>query len=525
MTKSFRFIDSVLVDQPTSTGIRSEAISVIQASKNTKLKVSIDATHSGVITNNRVYPGIKVQKGYKTFFSKASGGDAEYDKPVLKHHSIDQDPIGRIIKATFTPLKGGLDFEQDFKNPDREGSKGSGVVTIDAIITDPDSIQKIIDGRYLSVSVGHSTDAVTCSICGDNIFRCEHTPGRMYNGEGEEVDYLSENDIHSNGRLCYYVTGNMQYNETSFVNMPAQPPAKLLNYQWEDCDKAEEFKKDNILIESMSRGKKAMVRAFSLQDDSGEYNLLKGTSVSSTKKTIIDMANALDVLDLDLSASGETKSVPQKDLPKIETPQSIDQTTLETESKIKEPRKMENSEPTTSDSTLDPAVLSASLEALTRERERMQKELAAASTKISGLEKTIETKTSEIERLSKAQSDMQVEMSKALGTALASVRAQLKKPDAVDLDSSDKFSDYTEKLSRRSVESLKDSLADLMLELTNAKLPVQEKDSVQVNDIVSQDKLNSPVPVANKNTVQAGSKKPSKTQDTIRKPVDQAFID
>jgi prefoldin subunit 5 len=45
--------------------------------------------------------------------------------------------------------------------------------------------------------------------------------------------------------------------------------------------------------------------------------------------------------------------------------------------------------------------LSASLEALTKERERMQKELAAAATKITTLEKVVETKTSEIERLSK----------------------------------------------------------------------------------------------------------------------------
>ena len=522
--KSFKFIDSVLVDQPTETALRGQAIGIVNAGRKTRLKVTMDATHSGVITNRRVYPGSKVQKGYKTFFSKSSGGEAEYDKPVLRHHSIDQDPIGRIVKATFSSLKSGQEFDLDYQKPDPEGARGSGVVTIDAIITDPDSIQKIIDGRYLSISVGHSTDAVTCSICGDNIFRCEHTPGRMYGPGGEETEGDSSSDI-EDARLCYYITGNMQYNEASFVNMPAQPPAKLLNFQWEDCNKNEQLRKDNILIESMSRGKKAMVRAFSLHDESGEYNLLKGTSLSVNKKTVIDMASPQETLALGKVKSEETTEVPQlkSSMPKSRDSEDLDK--IEVSSKIKEPNKMDNPEPKTTDGTLDPAVLSASLEALTRERERMQKELVAATAKITTLEKTVETKSSEIERLSQAQSDMQVEMSKALATALASVRAQLKKPDAAGLDSSEKFSDYSEKLSKRSVDSLKDSLSDLILELANADTSEQPNDAVQTKDIVSQDKVTSPIPVDNKNTVQAGSKKPSKTQDNFKKPVDQAFSD
>ena len=522
--KAFKFIDSVLVDQPTEIGIRNQAIGVINTGKNTRLKVSMDATHSGVITNRRVYPGVKVQKGYKTFFSKSSGGDAEYDKPVLRHHSIEQDPIGRIVKATFSPLKAGNEFEYDYKMPEQEGSKGSGVVTIDAIITDPESIQKIIDGRYLSVSVGHSTDSVACSICGDNIFRCEHTPGKIYGPGGEEMDGQDENEL-SEGKLCYYITGNMQYNEASFVNMPAQPPAKLINFQWEDCNKHEQLRKDNILIESMTRGKKAMVRAFSLQDESGEYNLLKGTSISANKKSIIDMASPKDSPVSDHLEPEETSNVPQGNLAKSKKDINLDLGKTEHKSKFKESTNMDNKEEKVTDSTLDPAVLSASLEALTRERERMQKELAAAATKITTLEKVVETKTSEIERLSKDKTDMQIEMSKTLATALASARTQLKKPDASDVDSLDKFNAYADKLSKRSVDSLRDSLADLVLELADHKVVEPKLEAKNVNDIVAQDKVTSPVQVDTKPTVQAGSKKPSKTQDNFKKPIDQAFVD
>jgi hypothetical protein len=269
-----------------------------------------------------------------------------------------------------------------------------------------------------------------------------------------------------------------------------------------------------------------MVRAFSLQDDSGEYNLLKGTSISANKKSVIDMAGPKLTPNEDNSVSEETSNVPQTHLNKSKQDVHMDSERTEIKSKAKEAKTMETKETKVTDGKLDPAIMSASLEALTKEREKMQQDLSTASTKITNLEKTIETKTSEIERLTKAQMDMQVEMSKALATALASVRAQLKKPDASGLDSVDKFSDYSEKLSKRSVDSLKDSLADLILELANAKNQVKEaSDAKVINDIVSQDKVTSPILVDSKNTVQAGSKKPSKTQDNLKKPIDQAFSD
>ena len=518
--KAFKFIDSVLVDQPTESAIRSDIVSVVNAGKNPRLKVSMDATHSGVITNRRVYPGLRVQKGYKSFYSKQNGGDSEYDKPVLRHHSMDEDPIGRIVKATFTPLKSGYEFENDYKNPDAEGNRGSGVVTIDAVIVDPESIQKIVDGRYLSISVGHSTDTVTCSICSDNIFRCEHMPGHRYNSEGEEAE-----DDAENSRLCFYITGNMQYNEASFVNMPAQAPAKLINFKWEDCNKFEELRKDNILIESMSRGKKAMVRAFSLQDENGEYNLLKGTMMSAQKKTVIDMAGPKSNPSSDYKEPDETTNVHQNTSQSSKQDLSVDSEWSENKSKAKEAKNMDNKDNKVTETKLDASVLSASLEALTKEREKMQQDLAAAQAKITGLDKTIETKTSEIDRLTKTQTDMQVEMSQALATALASVRAQLKKPDATGMDSLEKFTEYTEKLSRRSVESLRDSLADLILELSNAKDTAPSVESKRINDVISQDKVNSPIPVDDKTKVLAGSKKLSKTVDNSKKPVDRAFED
>lgn len=515
--KPFKLVDSVVVDQPTLPSIRSQAIDQVAGDKNPRLRITMDATHSGVITNKRVYPGVKVRDGYKSFFSKKNGGDSEYDKPVLRHHSSYEDPIGRIFGATFTQLRQGQDFEYDYKMPDDEGGRGSGVVTVEALISDPDSIQKIIDGRYLSVSVGHSTDTMDCSVCDKNIWKCAHMPGGWYDKEGEEC---SKDDEGS--KLCYYITGTMTYNEASFVNMPAQPPAKLINFKWEDCNKEVVFKKDSILIESMSRGKKALVRAFELTDDTGDYNLLKGTFASSNQKTVIDMAGPDASPASGSKTSDETRHVHQTKIDAPKKDSSMDSVKTEIKS-TKEANKMDN-EIQNKDGKLDPAVLSASLSALTKEREQMQADIATATGKISTLEKTLESKTSEIDRLTKAQSDMQVEMSKALATALASVRVQLKKPDSAGLDSAEKFTEYSTNLSKRSVESLRDSLSDLMLELSNQKPELTEKKTTDTKEIVADSKVLNPSILSDKNTVQAGSKKPSKTQDT-KKPVDQAFKD
>lgn len=509
---SFKHVDSVVVDQPTLPSVRPDAIDQVSADKNPRLRIVMDATHSGVITNRRVYPGAKVQKGYKTFFDKKNGGDAEYDKPVLRHHSTYEDPIGRIVSAQFTQLRQGQDFDYDYKMPDDEGGRGSGVVTLDAYITDPDSMQKIIDGRYLSISVGHSTDAMDCSICDKNIFKCMHNPGQWYDKEGEECD---KNDDGS--RLCYYITGNMVYNEASFVNMPAQPPAKLINFKWEDCVKETVLKKDHILIESMSRGKKALVRAFELTDDTGDYNLLKGTFSSATQKTVIDMANPKASPAKGSGTSDETGNVHQKAIEVPKKDGSMDSVKTEVKS-TKEAKKMDND--TTKKDGLDPGVLAASLEALTKERATLKDELTTASSKITTLEKTVEAKTSEIDRLTKAQTDMQVEMSKALATALASIRVQLKKPDVSGLDSVEKFSEYSTNLSKRSVESLRDSLNDLMLELSSQK-PELAEPKISKNEIIADEKVTNPSIGNDKNNVQAGGKT-TKTKDA-KKPVDQAF--
>ena len=192
------------------------------------LKVQIVATHSGYLINNRVYPGPRVKASYKTFTSKGNGGSADYDRPVLLHHqsgmgwSEAADPIGRVVGVDFVQLKQGAGFEKDYLQPDMGKGNGSGYVLLDVVISDPDAIQKVLDGRYSTVSIGAMPEDYYCSVCGSSYKTggCNHMPGETY-------EVKEDKKKKSKKVTCYLITGNLDYLEVSFVNVPADPKAKV----------------------------------------------------------------------------------------------------------------------------------------------------------------------------------------------------------------------------------------------------------------------------------------------------------
>lgn len=84
-------------------------------------------------------------------------------------------------------------------------------------VVDEDAIAKIIDGRYLTVSIGYDSPAVRCSVCGNN-WRvgdyCDHRPGKVYDGV-----------------LMLLVFDLMQNDEISFVNRPADDLAQVEDFK------------------------------------------------------------------------------------------------------------------------------------------------------------------------------------------------------------------------------------------------------------------------------------------------------
>ena len=163
------------------------------------LVCEIDATHAGTLINNRIYPPESMQKGIRSWTSP-------YKKPVLVNHDDTKDPIGRVISAKYFKTPRGSDMKE--YKPVLRDSDGYGYQRLTVKITDPDAIQKILDGRYETVSVRMATDHAICSVCGSDWSGedgpCDHTPGQKYDG-----------------KLAYMTTGTLNYREMSFVNIPA----------------------------------------------------------------------------------------------------------------------------------------------------------------------------------------------------------------------------------------------------------------------------------------------------------------
>ena len=124
------------------------------------------------------------------------------NKPVLKNHINDCDnTIGRVMSADY-----------DIKAKCQK---------MQARIEDKDALQKIRDGRYLSVSIGSEIHSATCNICGAEIVQahCGHYRGDRYkDGElSREADAIRcEWDIQ---KLCH--------EEVSVVGVPADENARI----------------------------------------------------------------------------------------------------------------------------------------------------------------------------------------------------------------------------------------------------------------------------------------------------------
>ena len=193
MNREVRFTD--LFGMPERSDIYTDANNILEdlySSTNApSLRVTIKATHSGYLHNNRVYPGSGVKAGASSWVSKDNGGTAGYDKPFLKHHDSKSEPIGRIDAQKFVQLWEDDLFKNDWKNPDHGTKPGSGYIVISGTVSDKDAQQKILDGRYKTVSTGQSSNKAYCSICGhdwlsdtDEEEVCNHRPGRVYDLDG-----------------------------------------------------------------------------------------------------------------------------------------------------------------------------------------------------------------------------------------------------------------------------------------------------------------------------------------------------
>ncbi len=206
--------------------------------KNAKqLVAQIEASHAGIINgNNFFYLPKGMANGAQTFVKP-------FNKPVLVNHDRESDPIGRVIQSSYVDyslqnspmiqnsnypvdvLEQILDFTKSQVFTD-QNYKGLGHLDLIAEITDTEAIQKILDKRYLTVSIGGTCSDVTCSRCGANI---KDELQALMTGKSEKKESDCFHDLglkyNNNEPALFYIAGDMEFDEVSYVSTPADPNA------------------------------------------------------------------------------------------------------------------------------------------------------------------------------------------------------------------------------------------------------------------------------------------------------------
>ena len=168
---------------------------------------TINCTHSGYINgNNTWYLEEDMANAVGTWTSP-------YQRPVLTHHELKKDPIGRVLSAKYVKMNDMKGF-----------NKPKGYIQLTAEVNDMDAVSKIKDKRYNTVSISTDASTASCSICGQDITKkglCEHERGKKYDG-----------------KKCFWYLGGLRYKEVSYVNAPADEYADTERFDEEEVTMA-----------------------------------------------------------------------------------------------------------------------------------------------------------------------------------------------------------------------------------------------------------------------------------------------
>jgi len=517
MTKAYEIIDTLNL---RSKAVLVDATSLIQdmtdSDRTPILKVSLDATHSGRLTNGRVYPGKHMKKSVQSFLDP-------YAKPVLKHHDDLGDPIGRVSTAKYLQLKHGDEFTRDFMNPGK--GLGSGFVRLGVDIMDPDSIQKIADGRFKQVSTRQGFSQLNCSICGSDFASadpCEHYPGRKYLA-------TTSKDKKEKRYLCYGITGPLSYREVSFVSIPGDDHAQVTDFEMIHSDSEESF-----VIHCDGEDMIASIDELVLSDGNEYVDLMasrRKRRVSSkdkellTGKTIVAVSPIFDVSLLEDKETNEEVNVKAlTDLGEQEVmkntevlqdpPEEIQEDNTDTvntparsadsqeepveasedspQEGVVAPEKTDSDEETSnSETSLSDQAMKASLEALTKSLKEVEADKKNLTAELERTKGSVKEKEEEVERVRQMHQDALTELKNAFATTLLNTRLTLGKSDVSHISSREDFEKQLETYASRSLDSLKDSILDLGPEISDRASRDGRKSFVA--STVAEDKVESPV--------------------------------
>ena len=234
-----------------------------QESENESIIVWIDAIHAMTTANYTTYTAREL-KGEKKNKTGVYSWTHPYNKPVLTHHKQRSgEPIGRVSKAEFK--------ESSIIN-------GKPCNRLKVKVTDKDAIEKIKDGRYKTVSIGGRAEQAFCSICHQDLINegmCEHWPGNEYDGE-----------------TCHVILGDISFIEVSFVNVPADDEAMIINIvddesSMEGVSHKESFQQSFSPNKNTNQSKNTNQGGSQMKDLKEKYGLLE--EKYETKKERVEM--------------------------------------------------------------------------------------------------------------------------------------------------------------------------------------------------------------------------------------------
>lgn len=401
----------------------------------------IEAIHAGRTRNYNHYLADKL-KGDPSIGSGVYSWLDPYPKPVIYNHDTDTDATGRIVSAAYA----------DYTQAGRPG------IIVVPKITEPKAVQALKDERLMTVSIGATSDAAICSICGTDIVNegyCGHMKGEEYNGQVAE-----------------WIAGNIWFDELSWVNVPADSDAMVVDTQ------------SSIFLDIPREG--ATEKSRTTESAPSTRNSYFG--VPKHTNLIVVESKGFKNVPAEIKKQEENQEM-EDELIKEQTAEETDETVVATvQSETEKPAEEEVSKEDAS--TVDSEVPS---EGDTPEKPAVSDEEEKDETVA---EKPIEKEAEKADV--KPDAELVAENVQLKSTAVglsAQVESLTKEIKALYVErivekstiAEDKKAGFIEKLSNRSIDSLKDRLEDLAeaFESVQAEVVVEEKPARTVTQVKS----------------------------------------
>lgn len=189
---AFEFTENMTLALPDVSS-QVKHLSEADDGKRNKILTEIAAIHVGLTGNFNMYTEEALTASINSWVDP-------YPKPILINHDELSEPMGRVMAAKMA----------------READ-GTPYVAIQAAIISPDAVEKVLDERYITGSVGGRSESAKCSICGTDWAQaegmtapCRHKRGKVYEG-----------------KLAYFELAGISWREYSFVNIPGDKKSQL----------------------------------------------------------------------------------------------------------------------------------------------------------------------------------------------------------------------------------------------------------------------------------------------------------